>query len=441
MLLASSYYFYMCWDWRFAGLLLLMTVTTYTAASRIASPRHAALRRWWLALAMLVCLGALGTAKYANFFIANLAALFGIFGWQADLPLLNIALPVGISFYTFQSLSYVVDVYRKQAPPCAKFADYALFVAFFPTLLAGPITRAGELMPQIEAAVPSTAQQVESGWALVLRGFIRKMAFADVLAAHLVDPAFANPAGFSPAFLLVALYAYSFQVYMDVAGYTDIARGMARMVGFELSQNFDRPYLATSVSAFWQRWHMTVSRFFRDYLFIGLGGSRRGNAYANLMLTFLAIGLWHGSGWNFMCYGLIHGSVVCFERWRRSKRANSRSATDSSGWRLPPQIIVTFHIIALSRIFFRSPDVATAVTYVGAMFNFAGQGDAPFDFVGLTVLSLAFGAHLVARPWSDILMNRFVRWPVVAQAAGILVTTYGLLALSANQPAFAYFHF
>ena len=441
MLLSASYYFYMCWDWRFAGLLFLVTLTTYTAAWRIAAARTAAVRRLWLTLAIAICLGALGSAKYADFFIANLATLLGLFGWQADLPLLNVVLPVGISFFTFQSLSYVVDVYRGHAAPCPKFDDYAFFVAFFPTLLAGPISRAGELIPQIEAAAPCTVQQLESGWVLMLRGFIRKMAFADVLAAHLVDPAFAKPEGYSPLFLLVALYGYSFQIYMDVAGYTDIARGMARMIGFELRPNFDRPYLANSVSAYWQRWHMTVSRFFRDYLFIGLGGSRTGNVYANVMLTFLAIGLWHGAGWNFVLYGFVHGSVVCVERWRRSARAGSTPARDPPGWRLPLQIIITFHIIAFLRILFRSADVGAAITYVEAMFNFGEQAAAPFDVVGLAVLALAAIAHVVPRSKSDLLLNHFIRWPVAAQAMSIVLTTYLLLALSASEQAFAYFRF
>lgn len=441
MLLAASYYFYMCWDWRFAGLLFLMTLATYIAARCIATAQHAAQRRLWLAFTTVICLGALGIAKYADFFIANLAALLGVFRWHVDLQLLNVALPIGISFYTFQSLSYVVDVYRARQAPCAKFGDYALFVAFFPTLLAGPITRAGELLPQIEAAAPSTPQQVESGWVLILRGFVRKMAFADVLALHLVDPAFANPSNYSSLFLLVALYAYSLQIYMDVAGYTDIARGMARMVGVELPKNFDRPYLSPSVSAFWQRWHITVSRFFRDYLFIGLGGSRQGNVYANLMLTFVAIGLWHGAGWNFVLYGAIHGSVVCIERWRRTARAGATPGLGSKSWRLPLRIMLTFHIVAFSRIFFRAPNMTEAMSYIEAMLSFGRHAAAPFDKVGLAALSVAVGVHLVSRSWSDALVARFLRFPVAAQATCLVVTTYVLIALSTNQSAFAYFHF
>jgi D-alanyl-lipoteichoic acid acyltransferase DltB (MBOAT superfamily) len=418
-----------------------MSLATFFAGQGVARARTSVLRRAWLALALLSCLGALGTAKYLDFFIANLAALLNLFGWHADLALLHLALPIGISFYTFQSLSYVIDVYRGQQAPCAKFGDFALFVAFFPTLLAGPITRAGQLLPQIEAAAPSSPAQVESGWALVLRGFVRKMAFADVLAAHLVDPAFSNPAAYSPLFLLVALYAYSLQIYMDVAGYTDIARGMARMIGFELPRNFERPYLSPSVSTFWQRWHITVSSFFRDYLFISLGGSRQGNVYANLMLTFVAIGLWHGAGWNFIVYGCIHGSVVCIERWRRTLRGGAAAAAIASPWGVAAHVALTFHIVALSRIFFRAPGLDEAIDYARAMAAFGGVGAAPFDLVGSTMLSLAVAAHLVPRGWSEGVLQRFMRWPVVVQACGLVVTVFALLALSINQSAFAYFHF
>ena len=436
MLLGASYYFYMCWDWRFAGLLLLCTATTYIAGRRIAAARDAKARRVWLGMAVTLGLGTLGAAKYLDFFITNLGALLALVGLHVDLELLNLALPIGISFYTFQSLSYVVDVYRGQQAPCRRFGDFALYVAFFPTLLAGPITRASQLLPQIESATPTAPAQAEAGWVLVLRGFVRKMAFADVLAAHLVDPAFANPSNYSSLFLVVALYAYSLQIYMDVAGYTDIARGMARMVGFELPVNFDRPYMARSVSNFWQRWHISVSTFFRDYVFIGLGGSRRGHVYLNVMLTFLAIGLWHGAGWNFILYGALHGSAVCIERWRRGARAAS-----SGPWRLALQMLLTFHFIALSRVFFRAPDAGEALAYGRALLHFGGPGATPFDGLGITMLALAITLHLAPRGWGEAGLARFMRLHVVAQACAIVGTAFVLLALSISQSAFAYFHF
>ena len=274
---------------------------------------------------------------------------------------------------------------RREIPACRDVVGFALFVAFFPTILAGPITRAKTLLPQLAAMAPTSANQAESGLVLVARGFVRKLAFADVLAAHLVDPAFADPSRYSSFFLLVALYAYSFQIYMDVAGYTDIARGMARLVGFELPINFDRPYLARSVSNFWQRWHISVSSFFRDYLFFGLGGSRRGNVYVNLMLTFLAIGLWHGAGWNFVAYGAAHGIVVCLERLVAATRAHHILGLPA-GWSYALGVAATFHFIVLSRILFRAGDIDSAKAYAAAMLH----SDATltrFDAIGLTALA------------------------------------------------------
>lgn len=439
-LLAASYVFYALWDWRVVGVLLLLTAVNFVAARGIAASESPRMRQAWLAVAMAVCLGLLALAKYANFFLASLAAALARFGLHPDFALLNVLLPIGISFFTFQSLSYVFDVFRRVQPPCTDAIDFALFVAFFPTLLAGPVTRAHWLLPQIAAMAPATAAQTESGLALLARGFVRKVAFADVLAAHLVDPAFADPNAFSPWFLAVALYAYSFQIYMDVAGYTDIARGMARLIGFELPINFDRPYLSQSVSNFWQRWHISVSSFFRDYLFFGLGGSRRGNVYRNLMLTFLAIGLWHGAGWNFVAYGAAHGSVVCLERWWRGHRAANPRAGAMPAWAPWVAVLATFHFVVMSRVLFRAGDLEAARAYVAAMTH-VGAGVSPFDALGLSVLTLAVVAHLVPRPWAEESLARFQRLPAIAQASALTVAIYVLAALASSQPSFIYFQF
>ena len=439
-LLVASYAFYSLWDWRVVGVLLLMTAVNFVAAKRIEASTSPRERRAWLAVAATVCLGLLALAKYANFFLASLSALLAMFGLHADIALLNVLLPIGISFFTFQSLSYVFDVFRRVQSPCPEVIDFALFVAFFPTLLAGPVTRARWLLPQIATMAPASASQAESGLALLARGFVRKIAFADVLAAHLVDPAFADPSAFSPWFLAVALYAYSFQIYMDVAGYTDIARGMARLIGFELPLNFDRPYLSRSVSNFWQRWHISVSSFFRDYLFFGLGGSRSGNVYRNLMLTFLAIGLWHGAGWNFIAYGAAHGSAVCLERWWRNRHPGPAMASTAVS-RVPwLGVAATFHFVVISRILFRAGDLDAARAYATAMTRF-GAGTMPFDALGLSVLALALAAHLVPRHWADLSLERFQRLPALAQAAGLTVAIYVLAALTTSQPSFVYFQF
>ncbi|HKO88841.1 MAG TPA: MBOAT family O-acyltransferase [Burkholderiales bacterium] len=443
MLLAASYYFYMCWDWRFAGLLLFSTAVNFCCGAMIARSKSEGARKWWVSCALVLSLGLLAYFKYLNFFIDSAADLLRGFGLNADMGLLQIALPVGISFYTFQSLSYTLDIYRRQESPTTSFRDYALFVAFFPTLLAGPITRAKQFLPQLESPLPDGDQRIEEGMALILRGFIKKIAFADVLAMHLVNPAFSDPYSLSPLFLLVAVYAYSFQIYMDFSAYTDIARGSAKMLGFELMENFDRPYQAVSVSNFWQRWHISMSSFFRDYLYFSLGGSKRGNAYWNLLITFVAIGLWHGAGWNFVLYGLIHGSVVAIERSQRErrKRKGLPGVPEVSGVRWVLSVLITLQIIAFSRILFRASDIDKAWEYVDAMLSTAGTEHAPFTAVGLTALTLAVLLHYVPKRLSWRPFEAFNAMPAAIKGGAICATAFILLALSSGSAPFVYFQF
>ena len=442
MLLLASYYFYMCWDWRFAALLLFSTAVNFYCGAMIAKSQQEGRRKFWVGVALFFCLGLLAYFKYLNFFIDSTADLLRGFGFNADMALLQIALPVGISFYTFQSLSYTLDIYRRQENPTGSFRDYALFVAFFPTLLAGPITRAKQFLPQLESPLPDSAARIDEGMALILRGFIKKIAFADVLALHLVNPAFSDPYSLSPLFLLIAVYAYSFQIYMDFSAYTDIARGSAKMLGFELMENFDRPYQAISVSNFWQRWHISMSSFFRDYLYFSLGGSKRGNAYWNLFITFVAIGLWHGAGWNFVLYGVIHGSVVSIERWRRErrKRRGLPGVAQTSGLRWLISVMVTLQIIAFSRILFRATDIDRAWEYVDAMLS-TGTTHTPFTAVGLTALTLAVLLHYVPKRITWKPFAAFNAMPAPMKGGAICATAFVLLALSSGSAPFVYFQF
>lgn len=442
MLLLASYYFYACWDWRFCGLLALITALNYLVGARLAVARRPAERRAWLALALAGGLGALAYFKYARFFVDSLALLLQGLGLHADMALLNLALPVGISFFTFQSLSYVFDIYRGQQAPARDVRDFALYVAFFPTLLAGPIARAHQLLPQLEREQAPAPDRVEAGLGLVMRGFVKKIVFADTLAATLVDPAFANPGSYAPLFLLLAVYAYSFQIYMDVSAYTDMARGSAALCGFELPQNFNRPYAATSVSNFWQRWHMSVSGFFRDYVFFALGGSRHGHVYTNLMLTFLAIGLWHGGNWKYVLYGALHGGMVCFERWlrgRRERRGADAVAAPSLA-RHVLQVALAFHFVALSRVFFRAADIGAGLDYLRAMTQF-GQTAMPLQIGGVVVLAASALLHWALPDAGARLVDGVRRLPAVAQGLVIVMACYGLAALSSGQASFVYFQF
>lgn len=440
-LLVASYYFYMCWDWRFAGLLGLNTLLHFLLARRIARSGHAGQRRGLLILGVVASLGILAYFKYASFFIDSGMALLHGLGIQADAPLLQVILPIGISFYTFQILSYTLDVYRRTQAPCNSLRDFALFCAFFPTVLSGPITRARILLPQLQAPTSDEPERVEQGLVLMLRGFVKKVAFADVLALHIVNPAFTSPGDYSGWFLLLAVYAYSFQIYMDLSGYTDIARGSAQLLGFHLPENFNRPYLADSVSNFWQRWHITMSGFFRDYLYFGIGGSKQGNVYLNLLITFLAIGMWHGAGWSFLLYGLIHGSVVGLERWARNRRARLHlpPLRDTGGW-WALRVFVTFQIVAFSRILFRADDLPAAWAYVRAMLGGNGTA-APLAALPVLVLLLAVVLHYLPARWSTAGMQWVRTRPPWLLAVLVVATLYGLVAFSSGEAAFVYFQF
>lgn len=441
VLLLASYYFYMAWDWRYTALLALMTVVNFCAGAAIAGTQNESLRKAWLAAALVVCLGVLAFFKCADFFQEELARLLKSIGLVPDTSTLTIFLPLGISFFTFQSVSYVLDVYRRHETVCNDLRDFALFVAFFPTVLAGPITRARQLLPQFSDLEAPLPRDMEHGLALILRGFIKKVAFADVLAVHLVSPAFADPAACSPLFLLLGLYAYTFEIYMDVSGYTDIARGSALMCGFGLPENFNRPYIATSVSNFWQRWHMSMSGFFRDYLYFGLGGSQRGNVYLNLMLTFLAIGIWHGVGWNFIAYGLVHGTAVCCERWRRGRRmARGLTALPASGLAWLFAVFLTFHLVVFSRVLFRSPDITSAWNYVQNLFCSTSTAFPVATHAMLTLL-IAAALHWVFPNLGRVGLLGFERLPVAAQAVVLVLAIYAMLALSIGNAPFVYFQF
>ncbi len=442
LLLLASYYFYMSWDWRFGGLLAATTLVHYAVGLKLGGEERQGWRRAWLALSLLAGLGGLAYFKYANFFIQSAAELLKPLGFEAQPAWLSVVMPVGISFYTFQALSYVLDIYRREQEPTRNVRDFALFVGFFPTVLAGPITRASFLLPQLTRQQVVPAPEVETGMWLVTLGFVKKVVFADVLGAQMVDPVFANPEGYSPLYLLVVLYAYSFQIYMDVSGYTDIARGAALMCGFRLPANFDRPYCARTVSNFWQRWHISMSSFFRDYVFVSLGGSRYGHVYLNLMLTFLAIGLWHGGGWNFLLYGALHGMMVCYERFRRARRvARGLPAHDErGGWHAFAQIAFVFNFVSLTRLLFRAPDLASAGQYLQAMTDW-GPSDAPFSLVGMGALVLAALLHWAYDPVRVGLIDYLRRLSVVLQGLVAALVVYIVVVFSSSKAQFVYFMF
>ncbi len=442
MLLLASYYFYMCWDWRFASLIFVMTAANYLAGRRIAIARSHRVKQGWLGFALVVCLGGLAYFKSARFFIESASVLLHSLGFNGDAAHLQVVLPIGISFFTFQSLSYSLDIFRGHESPSRDFRDFALFVAFFPTLLSGPISRSRQLLPQLTNPLPDSSRRMEDGLGLLVKGYVKKILFADVLAVQWVNPAFANPGAYSPLFLLVALYAYSFEIYMDLSGYTDIARGSAKLLGFELTENFNRPYRALSVSNFWQRWHMSMSSFFRDYLYFGIGGSKSGNVYANILITFVGIGLWHGMGWNFVAYGVTHGSLVAYDRWRRGRReARGLPPLKETGLSGMLRMLVTFNLVAFSRILFRASDLGSAVNFLRAVV-WPRASDAPISALGLLVLITAIVLHYLPRGWSsDAFLDRFRALPAAIQGAFIVAVVLSLVAVSDGHVPFVYLQF
>lgn len=316
LLLVASCIFYGFWDWRFLFLLALSTGIDFVAGLIIDSERPERVRRAALTASVVSNLGILGFFKYFNFFTDNAVRLLAWLGLHADFVTLHIVLPVGISFYTFQAMSYTIDVYRGKLASTRNFWDFALVVLFFPHLVAGPIVRASYLLPQVQNPRRLDAGQVDAGIFLILWGYFKKLVIADNLAL-IANNVFDNYQHMAGLDLLVGMLAFTFQIYGDFSGYTDIARGLAKVMGFELGLNFNLPYLARNPSDFWQRWHISLSSWLRDYLYISLGGNRRGRwmTYRNLMITMLLGGLWHGAAWNFVVWGAYHGTILVLFHW------------------------------------------------------------------------------------------------------------------------------
>jgi alginate O-acetyltransferase complex protein AlgI len=315
LLLVASLIFYGYWDWSLLLLLLLSKTVNFTLANRIDKTEEPVQRKRYLISAIAFNLMLIGFFKYFNFFASSFVELLELFGIQPDWATLKIVLPMGISFYTFQLLSYIVDIYRKRLAPVRNFFDFILFVSFFPQLVAGPIERASDLVPQILSPRVLKADQINAGFFLIAWGFFKKIVIADNLKA-LVDPIFNGYTQYQGFDILIAILGFTFQIYCDFSGYSDIARGIAKLMGFELMLNFRLPYFALNPSDFWSRWHISLSSWLRDYLYIPLGGNRHGvlNTYRNLFITMLLGGLWHGAAWNFVIWGGYQGAILILYR-------------------------------------------------------------------------------------------------------------------------------
>ncbi|MCB1086766.1 MAG: MBOAT family protein [Verrucomicrobiae bacterium] len=370
LLLAASYFFYGCWDWRFLSLILLTTAVDYTAARNVAGLEsgHPGRKRW-VAFSLVINLGILGAFKYFGFFVGELERLLQAIGFTGLSPVMKLTLPVGISFYTFQALSYTLDVYRGHTRPARRFSDFALYISFFPQLVAGPIERSAHLLPQVVDPRPRCdAARFRDGLFLVMSGLFLKVVLADNMA-WLVTVPFSEPVErLSAPEVLLGVYAFAFQIYGDFAGYSAIAIGVAKWLGFDLMDNFARPYFALNPQDFWRRWHISLSTWLRDYLYISLGGNRGGKwrTRRNLLLTMVLGGLWHGAAWTFVIWGAIHGLwLVAHRIWAGWKPAQAKWL-NGAGWKVL-SMLATFHLVCLCWLFFRAESLDQALGLLRAL--------------------------------------------------------------------------
>jgi D-alanyl-lipoteichoic acid acyltransferase DltB (MBOAT superfamily) len=437
LVLLASYVFYAWWDWRFCGLLAASTAVNQAAAEAIARSRSAARRRALLALAVAAGLVTLGFFKYAGFFASSLENALGHLGVGAPLPLLQVVLPVGISFFTFQAISYVVDVYRSAIEPASRL-DFAVYLAFFPHVVAGPIVRAREFVPQLRRS--PAEPRIDGGRALclILGGLFKKVVLAGFLATAVVDPVFAAPAAHSRLEVLAAVYGYAVQIWADFSGYTDIAIGCALLMGIRFPANFNAPYTATSLQDFWHRWHMTLSRWLRDYLYVPLGGSRGSRLFTarNLMLTMLLGGLWHGAAWTFVVWGGIHGALLVAERRLRGRGPDLDPVAARALGRL-----LTFHAVCLAWIFFRADSLGTAFSLLGRLVT--GGGAAPLVTVPVVLaIGLGIGVQYLPAGVMGRAVARFSHLAPALQGTALAAALVGIGVLGPQGVApFIYYRF
>ena len=369
LLLAASYFFYGFWDWRFLILIVLSSLVDFMVGLSMVRTDSQLKRRWLLATSLCTNLGILIYFKYAGFFVQSFVDVFRLFGSELNSVSLEIILPVGISFYTFQTLSYTIDIYRGKIEPTTDALSFFAFVAFYPQLVAGPIERASRLLPQFKQTHRFQYQMVKSGLLLMAFGLFKKMVIAD-RAGMYVDQVYGQPALYDGTAYAIATVLFAFQIYCDFSGYSDIAIGTARTMGFRLIQNFDRPYIATSLTEFWHRWHISLSTWFRDYLYIPLGGSQKGpyRMHFNIFLVFLISGLWHGAAWTFVIWGGLHGILLILEK---VLSLGHPEQSDGLGKWVPhwAQLLFTFGIVNVAWVFFRAESLSQSILMIKGLFT------------------------------------------------------------------------
>ena len=436
-LVFASWVFYGWWDWRFVGLLMVSATVNWALAELIARADTKRISAVVVGVGVALNLTVLGFFKYYGFFIDQLGAILRLIHWERDLPLMQVVLPVGVSFFTFQAMSYLIDVHRGKVQPARSLLDVMLLMSFFPHLVAGPIVRASDLLPQFNQTPRLTRRRATEGMLLIVWGLFKKTVIASELAAGLVDPVFFDPTRYAAGDLLAGAYGYAVQIYCDFSAYSDMAIGLAALLGYRFPRNFDQPYRSTSLQEFWRRWHISLSSWLRDYLYIPLGGSRHGLARTclSLMLTMVLGGLWHGAAWTFVAWGALHGLVLCIERaWGELKPAH---------WPAWPKIVgllITFHVVCLAWILFRSDSFASALDYLHGLTRLGPVTQLTPFLAGMIAMGLALHAlppRLLERTAAGL---RYLPAPALGGLIGAV-----MLIIEAIRPAgvaaFIYYQF
>jgi D-alanyl-lipoteichoic acid acyltransferase DltB (MBOAT superfamily) len=438
-LLIASYFFYGYWDWRFCSLLVVSTFIDYFIGLQISKSENKKQRKRLLLISVFTNLGILFTFKYFNFFIDNLQEISDSFNYNLDFLHINLILPIGISFYTFQTLTYTVDIYNRKIKPTTDFVDFAVFVSFFPQLVAGPIERAKYLLPQLSKKLKPTYLQIKQGITLIVIGLFRKVMIGDT-AGKYVDHIFDDLSLYKSIEIIFAILLFSIQIYADFSGYSHMARGTAKLLGVELVKNFEQPYLSKNITEFWRRWHISLSSFLRDYLYIPLGGNRKKNrTYINLMITMLLGGLWHGASWNFIIWGGLHGVYLILHKILIQKKVISKT---NSKFGNILSIIVTFILVTFTWLFFRSQSMeSTAMIFNKIWFWETSEYTFEFIKIGFSYLSVIVFIDIIEAKYGHTGILKVKSTPIVLGILSALFMITMTYMFQADASPFIYFQF
>lgn len=446
LLLVASYFFYGCWDWRFLLLLIFSTSLDYFTGSKIFSAENPQQKKSWLWLSIIINVGLLGVFKYYNFFAESLAEASSAIGLHLHPYMLNIVLPVGISFYTFHGLSYIIDIYNDKIKPEKNFINYGVFVSFFPLLVAGPIERATHLLPQIQQKRIFNYSKAIDGLRQILWGLFKKIVIADQCALY-VDQVFSSADSFSGSTHAVVAILFAIQIYGDFSGYSDIALGTAKLFGIDLLRNFAFPYFSRSIPEFWRRWHISLSTWFRDYLYIPMGGSKgnKWNRIKNIFILFVVSGFWHGANWTFIIWGLLHAFYMLPSILFNTNRKNLDIVAQGKAFPSLKEflsILSTFGLVAFALIFFRSDNLEQAIKFIATIFS-TSLFTMPALSAGILPVLLAafFVVEWLGRNQQYGIAELGLKWPVSLRWATYYTISIIIFYYAGTEKQFIYFQF